>query len=700
MLQRSSILVPGDTVWRQCQARRVAILNDAAAYFAALRQTLLRAERTVQIIGWDIHSETCLIGASGHADDGFPLKLGPFLQALIQAKPDLKIDILVWKFAAVYAAEREWNSAAKFVSGGMERIRFCMDSSLPYGSAQHQKIVVVDDVIAFAGGLDLTIRRWDTSEHRAEHPFRKDPDGKAYPPFHDVQCMVDGDVARALGELVRRRWTAAGCEAQPLAPAATELWPQSVPVDAEHITVGVARTEVGGTGRPVREVARLFERSISTAKRFIYIENQFTSAGEVAEALARRMVENRSLRVLIIAPKGHSSWLESQAMQGGRGTFVSAFVDAGVADRLRVLYPAVNDEGSSAAVMVHSKLMIVDDDFLRIGSANLNNRSMGVDSECDLAFEATGERQRAFIRKTRRDLIGHFCGVTQEELPEDGEALFALLDGSVAAQRRITLAPINAEAASLQTMSEILQPIADPKEPLHLERTARRVWTPTTLLAIAGIAASLAGLALAWRYTALRSYADIGFLSGILAGYANSAWAPLYAVAAFILGSLVVFPVVILIAATSAALGPWIGSLSAAAGVLMSSLLLFMIGRVLGQQRLQSLLGARARRIQSRILGRGVIAVAMIRMVPLAPFSIVNILAGASKLSLGEFLAGTSLGMAPGIFTMAALGSQIADFARNASWRNGLVLGLIILVWIAVSLGVQFLVTWLAGRRR
>jgi uncharacterized membrane protein YdjX (TVP38/TMEM64 family) len=141
------------------------------------------------------------------------------------------------------------------------------------------------------------------------------------------------------------------------------------------------------------------------------------------------------------------------------------------------------------------------------------------------------------------------------------------------------------------------------------------------------------------------------------------------------------------------------GAFSATAGVLASSLLLFMIGRFLGHKRLQLLLGARAALVQRRIVGKGVVAVAMIRMVPIAPFSLVNVLAGASQLRLSDFLIGTILGMAPGIITMAALGAQIADFAKNVSWSTTLPVGLTIIAWIAVCLAAQFAVTWLSGRR-
>ena len=700
LLQRSSILIPGQTVWRRCEASRLAVLNDASEYFAAVRASLLLAERCVQIIGWDIHSETALVGPSGRANDGLPIALGPFLTALLELKPALQVHILIWDFAALYAAEREWNSSGKFTAAGRGRIQFCLDSSLPLGSAQHQKIVVIDDAVAFSGGLDLTIRRWDTSEHLVEHPLRQDPDGKPYPPFHDVQCMVEGEAAVVLGEIATARWAAAGCPLKACGPIDGDRWPASIQAEAMQIPTGIARTELrSATSSEADEVARLFLSSIAIANRFVYIENQFTSAPEIAQALAQRMVDVPSLHVLIVTPKAHSSWLESQAMQGGRGGFIGPFVAAGVTDRLRILYPRSGDGQSSAAVMVHSKVMIVDDGFLRIGSANINNRSMGADTECDLAFEAASEDHREFIRGLRRRLIGHFCGLDQDTIADNEDDLLGFIDRHAAGGATKVLLPIDPDSASLSAVADILQPIADPKRPLDLERTARQMWTARTVLAVAGIIASLIGLALAWQTTRLSDYTDIGYVASAIFSRSQSELAPLFAVAAFVLGGLVAFPVIVLIAATAAALGPWIGGLSATAGVLLSSLLLFMIGRFLGHKRLQSLLGARALRVQRRIIGQGVIAVAMIRMVPIAPFSFVNLLAGASQLRLSDFLIGTILGMAPGIITMAALGSQIAHFARSASWSNALPLGLTIVIWIAVCLAVQFVVTWWSGRR-
>ena len=343
-------------------------------------------------------------------------------------------------------------------------------------------------------------------------------------------------------------------------------------------------------------------------------------------------------------------------------------------DRIRFLYPSTGDTDQAAAVMVHSKVMIVDDRILRVGSANLNNRSMGADSECDLAFEATSEAHRQYIARLRRQLIGHFCGVDERDIASNEADLFGFLDRLADAAATKSLQPID-PAATAGSMATVVQPVADPREPLHLDRAANRMWTARTILAVSGLAAALAGLALAWQYTSLRDFTDVGFVSSVISQPAWSQFAPLLAIAAFVVGGLVVFPVLVLIAATAAALGPWMGFVSAATGVLLSSAVLFGIGRVLGHVRLQRLLGRRSSRVQSRIIGKGVVAVAMIRMVPIAPFSIVNVVAGASKLSLRDFMLGTALGMLPGIAVMAALGAQIADLARHASLWNAVLLG-------------------------
>ena len=116
--------------------------------------------------------------------------------------------LLAWDFAVLYALEREPFPSLKLGWNTPSRIRFRLDNALPVGASHHQKIIVVDDAVAFSGGLDLTIRRWDTCQHDIDNPHRCDPAGQPYRPFHDVQMVVDGAAARALADIAHERWDA------------------------------------------------------------------------------------------------------------------------------------------------------------------------------------------------------------------------------------------------------------------------------------------------------------------------------------------------------------------------------------------------------------------------------------------------------------------------------------------------------------
>jgi uncharacterized membrane protein YdjX (TVP38/TMEM64 family) len=124
-----------------------------------------------------------------------------------------------------------------------------------------------------------------------------------------------------------------------------------------------------------------------------------------------------------------------------------------------------------------------------------------------------------------------------------------------------------------------------------------------------------------------------------------------------------------------------------------SALVTYLIGRRLGAELLRNLLGPRINRISRGIARRGVLAVAAIRLVPVAPFTLVNLVAGASRVRPLDYLVGTALGMAPGIALMSTLGSQVFDVLSDPSWTEGLLFVALIAVWVGISLAFQLLVT-------
>ena len=138
--------------------------------------------------------------------DGPPAVLGEFLNYITRRRRGLHVYILNWDYPMVFGTDREFPPI--YGLGGWtpgRRVHMRYDDTHPVGASQHQKVVVIDDALAFNGGIDLTVRRWDCCDHAPDDPRRTAYD-EPYPPFHDTMIAVDGDAARRLGELARERW--------------------------------------------------------------------------------------------------------------------------------------------------------------------------------------------------------------------------------------------------------------------------------------------------------------------------------------------------------------------------------------------------------------------------------------------------------------------------------------------------------------
>jgi phosphatidylserine/phosphatidylglycerophosphate/cardiolipin synthase-like enzyme len=204
---------------------------------------------------------------------------------------------LTWNFPLIFANVREPQLVLGRDPFRHPRIHFKFDNTHPPGASHHQKIVVVDNNVAFCGGMDLAGGRWDTPEHRADDPRRAGKSGP-YPAFHDVQAMVDGDAARALAEIVHDRWQQATNESIPMA-AGPDAWPSTVKPDMTNVSVGISRTKI----------EQLHLDLIGAARNSIYIENQYLTSETIVAALGRRLQERDGPEILIVLPlKNPDGW--------------------------------------------------------------------------------------------------------------------------------------------------------------------------------------------------------------------------------------------------------------------------------------------------------------------------------------------------------------------------------------------------------
>jgi phosphatidylserine/phosphatidylglycerophosphate/cardiolipin synthase-like enzyme len=405
-----TLLIPGETCWRTEPAGRVAFLIDTEAYFTALYEALQKARRSILILGWGFDPRARLFPDGYDGPDDLD-EVGHVLLRLAEARPELDIRLLIWRSAFPIAASQEFfpHKARKWFE--KTPIRFRLDDQVPFGACHHQKAVIIDDRLAFSGGGDISVDRWDTPGHLDVDERRIMPDQECHAPRHEVMMMVDGAAARALGEHFRQRWRlATGAEMAAPPDAGGDPWPDHVPSHLIDAKVGIGRTvPAWRRQRPAAEIRNLALASIAAARQTIYLENQYFTSPVVTEALARRLAEPDGPEIVLVTTGASPSWFDRLTMDHARGAMVWRLRAADIFGRFRAFFPKTS---AGSNIIVHSKTSIFDDTLVRIGSANLNNRSFGFDTELELAVEceaADGRRQAAALRDR---LVGHFLGYT------------------------------------------------------------------------------------------------------------------------------------------------------------------------------------------------------------------------------------------------------------------------------------------------
>jgi len=422
------------SVWRYARASRAHVVVDGAAYFELVRDAMLNARQRIFFISWDFDTRVRLRGGRRWWNlprkHRFPARLGAFIIWLVRRRPGLEVRLLNWNFGALRFLFRG-TMIVDLIRWFFHRsIVFKFDSAHPFGCSHHEKIVIIDDRLAVSGGIDLATRRWDTRAHLHVDARRRDPDETAHGPWHDVAIMVEGEAAEALSELGRERWRQSGAKPlPPCAPQAESPWPGQLVAEFNDVEIGIARTRAEYGGLPeIREVEALFLEQIARVRRFIYVESQYFASRRIAEAIASRLDEPDPPEIVMINPLSSEGWLEQTAMDGARVRLCHALAERDHARRFRVYVPVTS---GGTPIYVHSKLLIVDDEIVRVGSANMNNRSMGMDSEADVFIDAARPGNGHIvpaITRLRHSLLAEHCGM---KIPKVAELLD--LYGSMAA---------------------------------------------------------------------------------------------------------------------------------------------------------------------------------------------------------------------------------------------------------------------------
>lgn len=673
------------------------MMIDCANFYRALHAAFSKAQRSIFIVGWAVDSNIRLLRGEDEKNSSLPSVVLDLISHLAKENPELQIYILCWDASVAFFSGRDLMSDYIWSAKTPENIHICMDDTIPIGGSHHQKIILVDDELVFTGGMDIARQRWDERDHKIDEPERNDTNG-SYGPYHDVQIMVTGPVVQDFAELVRWRWQqAAEYEALPVRPfqSPAELppsWPGHFKPDFQKMICAISRTIPPLDKKTeVQEVRHMYIDLIKKVQEFIYIENQFLTCKNIALALNEQLQLNPNLRVLLVSSFNPQGVFESEALWAGRIDFkniIQADIEPG---RVKMVCSGIDDHtGKTHYKRIHSKVFIVDDAYLNVASSNLNNRSMTLDTECDFIVAAESALQKERIARVRNDLIAEHTGRSIEQV-QDLFARKARLEEilNTANKQGYSLREIDDTQFTHQNFKVAAQRFADPAEPLipYFQDTNGRkkaFRNPGRSALIAGV---LFLVIVIGGALALRDYTEVfkaDKIQGFLEASRSSSWALITVCMVYVVGGFVLFPVTLLSLITAAVFGSLLGPLYGLCGALTSASVMFGLGRFAGMKGVRRLTGDRVKKIDHHFQKTGVVGVAVLRLIPIAPFSLVNLAAGISSVTFFDFLIGSLLGFLPAFVAKGFVGDSLTQIFLNPTPKTIMYLILGVLLWLGM----------------
>ncbi|MBL8955977.1 MAG: phospholipase [Myxococcaceae bacterium] len=461
-------IIPPSAAWRRHEVEELGLLIDGHDYYRELYAAMLTAKKTIFLTGWQFDSGVTMLRGEDAEGVDTPLTLLGLLEHLCEKNPELSVRILAWDFNVVFAPEREWMQELIFHWNTHDRVKFRFDSHHVELASQHQKFVVIDDDIVFTGGLDICDHRWDKPSHCFKNDLRISR-GEMHQPFHDIQLYAKSrPFAESLKRLFAKRWAISGGDSiENLlggAPVRSSWRPASAkPVAAREVVLGrtdpYGEPEAKGAAIEIKEV---YLSAIANAQKHIYAETQYLSSRTITEALIARMNDRSlpKLELVFILNTSGETLKEQGALGLNQAQNIARLRQCAEANGqqlglyVTLPYCEADDERPERGTYIHSKLMIVDDTFMTIGSANLTDRSLGVDTELNVSVEAKGADDPlvASLRTIRAGLLTEHIGLDQPIDPH--QSMLAQIEaaqgpGRDACRLRVHPSPTEGERTAL-----------------------------------------------------------------------------------------------------------------------------------------------------------------------------------------------------------------------------------------------------------
>jgi phosphatidylserine/phosphatidylglycerophosphate/cardiolipin synthase-like enzyme len=380
----------GDPPMRSGNA--VEVLIDGAQALPAIADELRQARSHVHLTGWHFSPDFAL------EREGELVILRNLLAELAER---VDVRVLAWAGAPLPLFRPSRHDVRKMRDElvAYSKIECALDAKERPLHCHHEKTIVVDDRVAFVGGIDLTSESGDRYDHN-HHPSR------ASVGWHDACARIEGPAVGDVAEHFRMRWHEvtgnALAEVRP-SPAAGKLDVQIVRTVPEHVYSAVPRGDFS--------ILESYMRALKGAERFIYIENQFLWSPEIEAVLSDKISNppHPDFRLLLLLPSKPNTGADDT--RGVLGHLIETDDDAG---RLLACTLYARAGHLYDPVYIHAKIAVIDDNWLTLGSANLNEHSLFNDTEMNIV-----SHDPELARQTRLRLWAEHLERPIEEIPSD-----------------------------------------------------------------------------------------------------------------------------------------------------------------------------------------------------------------------------------------------------------------------------------------
>jgi phosphatidylserine/phosphatidylglycerophosphate/cardiolipin synthase-like enzyme len=370
----------------------VDVLIDGAQALPAIAKELRKAQSHVHLAGWHFSADFALEREN---------ELVILRNLLAELAERVDVRVLAWAGAPLPLFRPSRHDVRKMRDEliAYTKIECALDAKERPLHCHHEKTVVIDDRIAFVGGIDLTSESGDRYDHN-HHPSR------ASVGWHDACARIEGPAVGDVAEHFRMRWHEvtgkALAEVRP-SPAAGKLDVQVVRTVPERVYDAVPRGDFS--------ILESYSRALKGAERFIYIENQFLWSPEIEAVLYDKITNppHPDFRLLLLLPSKPNTGADDT--RGVLGHLIEADDDAG---RLLACTLYARAGHLHDPVYIHAKVAIVDDSWLTLGSANLNEHSLFNDTEMNIV-----SHDPELARETRLRLWAEHLECPIEDIPSE-----------------------------------------------------------------------------------------------------------------------------------------------------------------------------------------------------------------------------------------------------------------------------------------